>query len=69
MTANYTTLTDKQLRQLINDSERRIADAVATSDKFVVSNELMIRGDMLREMKRRNAAHLMDAVAKAEDES
>jgi hypothetical protein len=53
MIANYTTLTDEQLRQRLSACEQRIADAVATPDRFVVSNELRVRGELQREMKRR----------------
>lgn len=67
MTADYSALTDTQLRQMVGDSERRIADAVATSDRFVIANLLYERGDLLRELKRRNLTHLADAVRRGED--
>jgi hypothetical protein len=69
METDYTELSDKQLRQMVNDSDHRITDAVATNDRFVLANELTVRGELLRELKRRNTAHLMEAIAKMEDES
>jgi hypothetical protein len=66
METDYTELTDTQLRQRIDENAQRIADAVTVKEKFVLANELTTRGDLLRELKRRNAA---EAIAKMEDES
>jgi hypothetical protein len=66
METDYTELTDTQLRQRINENAQRIADAVVNAGSFVISNELRVRGELLRELKRRNAA---EAIAKMEDES
>jgi hypothetical protein len=69
MNTDYSTWTDTQLRQAVNDSEHKIADAAAVNDRFVLSNELTVRGGLLRELKRRNALHLAEAFARMEDES
>jgi hypothetical protein len=60
METDYTELTDTQLRQRINENAQCIANAVVNAGSFVISNELRVRGELLRELKRRNALHLMD---------
>jgi hypothetical protein len=54
METDYTELSDKQLQERIAKCESHIADAVVGRDSFVISNQLMVRGDLQRELKRRN---------------
>jgi hypothetical protein len=54
METDYTELTDTQLRQMVNDLDHIIADAVALNQMTLAMSKLTDRGDLLRELKRRN---------------
>jgi hypothetical protein len=54
MNTDYTELSDKQLRQRISDINNKIADAVAVNQTTLAMDMLFTRGELLRELKRRN---------------